>query len=166
MKKIPWSSWKAEVMYGEKSEVPERGVLYWIRKGRYKEELAVMWRSFLLIRWWKLHWAQPLNWKKKTSALKWLICRTVRPLDLKTILESVKKPTDLWLWKSNGPSPPVSSGNRLPGAEGGFWLPRCTNPSNHCCRCALHYAPNLVAAALPDVARTVKLVKEVMYQKK
>ena len=30
----------------------------------------------------------------------------------------------------------------------------------------LHYAPNLVAAALPDVARTVKLVKEVMYQEK
>ena len=30
----------------------------------------------------------------------------------------------------------------------------------------LHYAPNLVAAALPDVPRTVKLVKEVMYLKK
>lgn len=30
----------------------------------------------------------------------------------------------------------------------------------------LHYAPNLVAAALPDVARTVNLVKEVMYLKK
>ena len=27
----------------------------------------------------------------------------------------------------------------------------------------LHYAPNLVALALPDVARTVRLVKEVMY---
>ena len=30
----------------------------------------------------------------------------------------------------------------------------------------LHYAPNLVTAALPDVPRTVKLVKEVMYQLK
>ena len=30
----------------------------------------------------------------------------------------------------------------------------------------LHYAPNLVAAALPDVSRTVKLVKDVMYMKK
>ena len=30
----------------------------------------------------------------------------------------------------------------------------------------LHYAPNLVAAALPDVPRTVRLVKEVMYQVK
>ena len=30
----------------------------------------------------------------------------------------------------------------------------------------LHYAPNLVAAALPDVPRTVKLVKDVMYMKK
>jgi pyruvate dehydrogenase E1 component beta subunit len=30
----------------------------------------------------------------------------------------------------------------------------------------MHYAPNLVALYLPDVARTVKLVKEVMYLKK
>lgn len=30
----------------------------------------------------------------------------------------------------------------------------------------LHYAPNLVAAALPDVPRTVQLVKEIMYLKK
>jgi pyruvate dehydrogenase E1 component beta subunit len=30
----------------------------------------------------------------------------------------------------------------------------------------IHYAPNLVAAALPNVARTVKLVKEVMYMVK
>ena len=30
----------------------------------------------------------------------------------------------------------------------------------------LHYAPNLVAAALPDVSRTVRLVKDVMYMAK
>ncbi len=30
----------------------------------------------------------------------------------------------------------------------------------------VHYAPNLAALAMPDVARTVKLVKEVMYLKK
>jgi pyruvate dehydrogenase E1 component beta subunit len=30
----------------------------------------------------------------------------------------------------------------------------------------MHYAPNLVAAYLPDVARTVKMVKEAMYIKK
>jgi pyruvate dehydrogenase E1 component beta subunit len=30
----------------------------------------------------------------------------------------------------------------------------------------MHYAPNLVAAYLPDVSRTVKLVKEVMYMNK
>ena len=30
----------------------------------------------------------------------------------------------------------------------------------------LHYAPNLVAAALPDVPRTVKLAKDILYLKK
>jgi pyruvate dehydrogenase E1 component beta subunit len=30
----------------------------------------------------------------------------------------------------------------------------------------MHYAPNLAALAIPDVSRTVRLVKEVMYMKK
>ena len=30
----------------------------------------------------------------------------------------------------------------------------------------MHYAPNLAALAIPDTARVVKLVKEVMYMKK
>ena len=30
----------------------------------------------------------------------------------------------------------------------------------------MHYAPNLAALAIPDVARTVKLVKEVMHTQK
>ncbi len=30
----------------------------------------------------------------------------------------------------------------------------------------MHYAPNLVKLYLPDIERTVKLVKEVMYMKK
>ena len=30
----------------------------------------------------------------------------------------------------------------------------------------MHYSPNLAALAMPDVSRTVKLVKEVMYLKK
>ena len=30
----------------------------------------------------------------------------------------------------------------------------------------MHYAPNLTSLAIPDVTRTVKLVKEVMYMKK
>jgi pyruvate dehydrogenase E1 component beta subunit len=30
----------------------------------------------------------------------------------------------------------------------------------------MHYAPNLVAAYLPDVPRTVHLIKEVMYMVK
>jgi pyruvate dehydrogenase E1 component beta subunit len=30
----------------------------------------------------------------------------------------------------------------------------------------MHYAPTLVGGYLPDVPRTVKLVKEVMYMKK
>jgi pyruvate dehydrogenase E1 component beta subunit len=30
----------------------------------------------------------------------------------------------------------------------------------------MHYAPNLAALAIPDVARTVKVVKDVLYMKK
>jgi len=30
----------------------------------------------------------------------------------------------------------------------------------------MHYAPNLTALAIPDISRTVKLIKEVMHQYK
>ena len=92
--------------------------------------------------------------------------RTIRPLDWKTILESVKKTNRLVIVEEQWPMCSVSSEIAYRIQKEGFDyldapIRRITSAD-----APLHYAPNLVALALPDVARTIKLVKEVMYIKK
>ena len=83
-----------------------------------------------------------------------------------TIVDSVKKTNRLVIVEEQWPMASISSeiGYRVQ-KEAFDWLDapirRITSAD-----APLHYAPNLVAAALPDVARTVKLVKEVMYLEK
>jgi pyruvate dehydrogenase E1 component beta subunit len=92
--------------------------------------------------------------------------RTIRPLDWMTILESVKKTNRLVIVEEQWPFGSVSSELAYHIQKEGFdWLDapirRITSADT-----PLHYAGNLVALALPDISRTVKLVKEVMYLRK
>jgi len=92
--------------------------------------------------------------------------RTIRPLDTETILNSVKKTNRLVVVEEQWPFGSVSSEIAYRVQKDVFdYLDApvqriCTADTN------MHYAPNLVSAFLPDVSRTVKLVKEVMYIKK
>ena len=92
--------------------------------------------------------------------------RSIRPLDWKAILESVKKTNRLVIVEEQWPFASVSSEITYIIQKEGFDyldapIRRITSVD-----APMHYAPNLVAAYLPDVPRTVKLVKEVMYLKK
>ena len=92
--------------------------------------------------------------------------RTIRPLDWRTILESVKKTNRLVIVEEQWPMCSVSSEIAYRIQKEGFDyldapIRRITSAD-----APMHYAPNLAALAIPDVARTVKLVKEVMYIKK
>ena len=92
--------------------------------------------------------------------------RTIRPLDWMTILESVKKTNLFVIVEEQWPFASVSSEISYRIQKEGFDyldapIRRITSQD-----APMHYAPNLVAAYLPDVSRTVKLVKEVMYLKK
>jgi pyruvate dehydrogenase E1 component beta subunit len=92
--------------------------------------------------------------------------RTIRPLDWMTILESVKKTNRLVIVEEQWPFASISSEIAYRIQKEGFDyldapIRRITAPD-----APMHYAPNLVAAYLPDVPRTVNLVKEVMYLKK
>ena len=92
--------------------------------------------------------------------------RTIRPLDWKTILESVKKTNRLVIVEEQWPFASISSEIAYTIQKEGFDyldapIRRITSAD-----APLHYAPNLDALALPDIARTVRLVKEVMYLKK
>ena len=92
--------------------------------------------------------------------------RTIRPLDWMTILESVKRTNRLVIIEEQWPFASVSAEVAYRIQKEGFDyldapIRRITSAD-----APMHYAPNLVAAYLPDVSRTVKLVKEVMYLKK
>jgi pyruvate dehydrogenase E1 component beta subunit len=92
--------------------------------------------------------------------------RTIRPLDWQTIAESVKKTGRLVIVEEQWPFGSVSSEitYRIQKEVFDFLdapIRRITAADTN-----IHYAPNLVAAALPNVERTVKLAKEVMYMLK
>jgi pyruvate dehydrogenase E1 component beta subunit len=92
--------------------------------------------------------------------------RTIRPLDWMTILESVKKTNRLVIVEEQWPFASVSSEITYRIQKEGFDFLDAPIRRITSVDAPMHYAPNLVAQYLPDVPRTVKLVKEVMYMKK
>ena len=89
--------------------------------------------------------------------------RTIRPLDWMTILESVRKTNRLVIVEEQWPFSSVSSEITYRIQKEGFDYLDAPIRRITAADAPLHYAGNLVNAALPDVPRTVKLVKEVMY---
>jgi pyruvate dehydrogenase E1 component beta subunit len=156
---------ESEVMYGEKGEVPEEEYLLPIGKADVKRQgndvTIVSYNKMM-----KVALGAGVELEKEGISAEVIDLRTIRPLDWMTVLESVKKTNRLVIVEEQWPMCSVSSelGYRIQ-KEGFDYLDapvrRITSAD-----APLHYAPNLVARALPDVARTVSLVKEVMYLKK
>jgi pyruvate dehydrogenase E1 component beta subunit len=104
--------------------------------------------------------------EKENISAEVIDLRTIRPLDWKTILESVKKTNRLVIVEEQWPFASISSEITYQIQKEGFDYLDAPIRRITAADAPLHYAPNLVAAALPSVERTVKLVKDVMYQKK
>jgi pyruvate dehydrogenase E1 component beta subunit len=83
-----------------------------------------------------------------------------------TILESVKKTNRLVIVEEQWPFASISSEIAYRIQKEGFDYLDAPIRRITAADAPLHYAPNLVSLALPDIARTVKLAKEVMYQQK
>jgi pyruvate dehydrogenase E1 component beta subunit len=156
---------ESEVMYGEKGEVPEEEYLIPIGKSKVvREGKDVTIVSFNKMMKVALGAADELA--KEGVSAEVIDLRTIRPMDWQTILESVKKTNRLVIVEEQWPFASVSSEITYRIQKEGFDyldapIRRITSAD-----APMHYAPNLVAAYLPDVPRTVKLVKEVMYLKK
>src|SRR5687768_16505563 len=156
---------ESEVMYGEKGEVPEEEYLIPIGKSDVKKpgtDVTIV--SFNKMMKVALGAASELE--KEGVSAEVIDLRTIRPLDWMTILESVKKTNRLVIVEEQWRRCSISSEISYRIQKEGFDyldapIRRITSAD-----APLHYAPNLVARALPDVARTVRLVKDVMYQKK
>jgi pyruvate dehydrogenase E1 component beta subunit len=156
---------ESEVMYGDKGEVPAEEYIIPIGKADIKRQgTDVTIVSFNKMM--KVALGAAAELEKEGVSAEVIDLRTIRPLDWFTILESVKKTNRLVIVEEQWPMCGVSAEIAYRIQKEGFDyldapIRRITSAD-----APLHYAPNLVAAALPDVPRTVKLVKEVMYMKK
>jgi pyruvate dehydrogenase E1 component beta subunit len=156
---------ESEVMYGDQGEVPEEEYLIPIGKADIKragKDVTIV--SFNKMMKVALGAAEELA--KEGVEAEVIDLRTIRPLDWKTIVESVKKTNRLVIVEEQWPFASISSEISYRVQKEAFDyldapIRRITSADTN-----MHYAPTLVAAFLPDIARTVKIVKEVMYQAK
>jgi pyruvate dehydrogenase E1 component beta subunit len=156
---------ESEVMYGEKGEVPEEE--YYIPIG--KADIKRAGRDVTIVSWnkmMKVALGAAAELEKENISAEVIDMRTIRPLDWMTILESVKKTNRLVIIEEQWPFASISSEIAYRIQKEGFDYLDAPVRRITAADAPLHYAPNLVALALPDVPRTVKLVKEVMYLKK
>jgi pyruvate dehydrogenase E1 component beta subunit len=156
---------EAEVMYGDKSEVPEEEYYIPIGKADVKKQGSdVTIVSFNKMM--KVALGAATELEKEGISAEVIDLRTIRPLDWMTILESVKKTNRLIIVEEQWPYASVSSEITYQIQKEGFDFLDAPIRRITAADAPLHYAPNLVAAALPDVNRTVRLAKEVMYLQK
>jgi pyruvate dehydrogenase E1 component beta subunit len=156
---------ESEVMYGDKSEVPEEEYLIPIGKADVKRpgsDVTIVSFNKMM----KVALGAAAELEKEGVSAEVIDLRTIRPLDWHTILESVKKTNRLVVVEEQWPMCSVSSEVAYRIQKEGFDyldapILRITSAD-----APMHYAPNLAALAIPDVARTVKVVKDVLYMKK
>ena len=152
-------------MYGDKGEVPEEE--YYIPLGladvkKAGTDVTIVSYNKMM----KVALGAAAELEKEGISAEVIDLRTIRPLDWMTVLTSVKKTNRLVIIEEQWPFASVSSEITYRIQKEGFDyldapIRRITSAD-----APMHYAPNLVAAYLPDVSRTVKLVKEVMYMNK
>jgi pyruvate dehydrogenase E1 component beta subunit len=156
---------ESEIMYGDKSDIPDEE--YYIELGKAdvkKQGTDVTIVSFNKMM--KVALGAAAELEKEGISAEVIDLRTIRPLDWMTILESVKKTNRLVIVEEQWPFASISSEITYRIQKEGFDYLDAPIRRITAADAPLHYAGNLVAAALPDVPRTVKLVKEVMYVNK
>src|SRR6186997_301700 len=156
---------ESEVMYGDKSEVPEEE--YYIELG--KADVKRSGRDVTIVSFNKLMkvaLGAATELEKEDISAEVIDLRTIRPLDWYTVLESVKKTNRLVIVAEEWPMCGVASELAYRIQKEGFDYLDAPVRRITSADAPMHYAPNLVALAMPDVGRTVNLVKEVMYLKK
>ncbi len=156
---------ESEQMYGDKMEIPEEE--YYIEFG--KADIKKAGRDVTIVsfnKMMKVALSAADELEKEGISAEVIDFRTIRPLDWMTIFESVKKTNRFVIVEEQWPFASVSSEISYRIQKEGFDYLDAPIRRITAADAPLHYAPNFVAAALPDVPRTVKLVKEVMYLQK
>jgi pyruvate dehydrogenase E1 component beta subunit len=153
---------ESEVMYGDMGHVPEEEYLIPIGKADIKragtDVTIVSYNKMMKV---AIGAAEELQ--KEGISAEVIDLRTIRPLDWHTIVESVKKTNRLLIVEEQWPFASISSEISYRVQKEAFdYLDApirriCSADTN------MHYAPNLVAAFLPSIDKTVRIAKEIMY---
>ncbi|GIV36065.1 MAG: pyruvate dehydrogenase subunit beta [Cyclobacteriaceae bacterium] len=154
---------ESELMYSDKGEVPEGEYLIPIGVADIKKpgtDVTIV--SFGKILKVALAAAQELE--KEGISAEIIDLRSVRPIDYQTVVESVKKTNRLVVVEEAWPLASISAEIAYHIQKHAFDyldapVHRITNAD-----APLPYAPTLIQAILPNVERTVKAVKAVMYR--
>lgn len=153
---------ESEQMYGDKGEVPEGEYLIPIGVADVKKQgKDVTIVSFGKIM--KVALAAATELEKEGISAEVIDLRSVRPIDYNTIIESVKKTNRLVIVEEAWPLASIASEVTFKVQKEAFDyldapIIRVTSAD-----VPLPYAPTLIEASLPNAARVVKAVKEVMY---
>ncbi|RDC62981.1 pyruvate dehydrogenase complex E1 component subunit beta [Adhaeribacter pallidiroseus] len=155
---------ESEQMYGDKGEVPEEEYMIPIGVADVKRPgTDVTLVSFGKIMKVVLAAAEELQ--KENISAEVIDLRTVRPIDYKTIMESVKKTNRLVIVEEAWPLASISSEIAFHVQHNAFDYLDAPVKRVTCRDVPLPYAPTLIEASLPNVERTVKAVQSVMYRK-
>lgn len=153
---------ESELMYGDKGQVPEGeyltpiGVAEVVKQGA--DVTIVSFGKFM-----KVANASAAELTKEGIDAEVIDLKTVRPIDYNTVIESVKKTNRLVIVEEAWPLASISSEISHYVQRKAFDyldapIHRVTNRD-----VPLPYAPTLIEEILPNVERTVKAVKEIMY---
>ena len=155
---------ESEVMYGDEAEVPEEEYLIPIGKADIKRKGSdVTIVSFNKMMKVALGAAEELA--KEGIDAEVIDLRTIRPLDVRTIIESVKKTNRLVVIDESWPFAGVSSEVAYVVQRNAFDYLDAPVTRINAADTSLGYAPTLVEEFMPNAAKIVKAVKEVMYIK-
>ncbi|WP_242918198.1 pyruvate dehydrogenase complex E1 component subunit beta [Pontibacter liquoris] len=155
---------ESEQMYGDKGEVPEEEYLIPIGVADIKRAgTDVTLVSFGKMM--KVALAAADELAKDGIEAEVIDLRTVRPIDYKTLVESVKKTNRMVVVEEAWPLASISAELAYHIQSNAFDYMDAPVKRVTCRDVPLPYAPTLIEASLPNVARTIEAVKQVMYKK-
>ncbi|HEY1040597.1 MAG TPA: pyruvate dehydrogenase complex E1 component subunit beta [Bacteroidia bacterium] len=154
---------ESEQMYGDKGEIPEGEYIIPIGVADVKRAgTDVTIATFGKITKVALKAAEELE--KEGVSVEVIDLRTVRPIDYKTIIESVKKTNRLVVVEEAWPLASISSEIAYMVQKEAFDYLDAPVRRVTTADVPLPYAPTLIDASLPNVPKVVKAVKDVMYK--
>ena len=154
---------ESEMMYGDKGEVPVEEYLIPLGVADIKRagtDVTIV--SFGKIM--KVALAAAAELEKEGISAEVIDLRTVRPIDYATVVESVKKTNRLVIVEEAWPLAAISSEITYHVQRFAFDYLDAPIQRVNSLDVPLPYAPTLIEAILPNVEKTVKAVKAVLYK--